>query len=107
MFLFASGGVVAHTPSAGMRTGRMGVSDHPVRSFQSRTPLLYQEGNFARRHYFPFEYSDRLLVSRRIPLLRKGGVTALSRNGPIPLTTQTGWLFQATDYPNSFGMSKW
>ena len=49
MFLFASGGVVAHTPSVGMRPGRMGVSDHPVRSFQSRTPLLYQEGNFARR----------------------------------------------------------
>jgi len=26
------------------------VSDHPVRAFQSRTPLLFQEGIFARRH---------------------------------------------------------
>jgi len=44
MFLFASGGVVGYTRSIGMHSGRVFVSDYPVRSFQSRTPLLYQEG---------------------------------------------------------------
>ena len=51
-----SAGVVAHTPSAGVLSGRLFVSDHPVRSFQARTPLLYQEGIFARRNFFAHLY---------------------------------------------------
>src|SRR5262245_16393403 len=47
-----SAGVVACPPSAAVLCGRLCATDHPVRSFQSRTPLLYQEGSFARRNNF-------------------------------------------------------
>src|SRR5262245_48357073 len=39
----------------------------------------------------------KIVGALEIPLLRERGVAAPQRNGPVPLTAQTGWLFQATN----------
>ena len=38
-----------------------------------------------------------------IPSFAKEGWLRHKENGPIPLTAQTGWLFQATDYADRVG----
>jgi len=40
------------------------------------------------------------------PSFAKEGWLRHKENGPVPYSAQTGWLFQATDYPNPFRMNK-
>ena len=40
------------------------------------------------------------------PSFAKEGWLRHKENGPVPLSAQTGWLFQATDYPDWFGINR-
>jgi hypothetical protein len=40
------------------------------------------------------------------PSFAKEGWLRHKENGPVPYSAQTGWLFQATDYPNPAGVDQ-
>jgi len=46
------------------------------------------------------------ILARLVPSFAKEGWLRHKENGPIPLKAQTGWLFQATTYPDTSGINK-